>query len=196
MTAPLPPLPANVPHSGGNAFSRWIGRTVLRLGGWKIVGDWPDLPKVVMIVAPHSSAWDVIWGLAVKVAVGVDVVFMGKQEAFWGPVGWLLRRFGGLPVNRSAPGGIVEQVVARMNSSERMWFVIAPEGTRRAVEKWKPGFWRIARRAQVPVLCAWFHYPNRTFGLGPVVELSDDIAADMARLRALFAPYQGRNRGV
>jgi 1-acyl-sn-glycerol-3-phosphate acyltransferase len=195
MRPRIPILPANAPRTG-NALSKWIGRTVLRLGGWTIAGDWPDVPRLVAIAAPHSSAWDVIWGLAAKVAMGVDVVFMGKQEAFWGPVGWLLRRFGGLPVNRSAPGGIVEQVVERMRRSERMWFVIAPEGTRRAVEKWKPGFWRIAKRAGVPVFCIWFHYPDRTLGLGPIVELTDDVHADLVRIRAQFVPYQGRNRGV
>ena len=192
----VPSLPPNAPRSGGNAFTRWIGRTVLRMGGWTIVGDWPDLPKLVIIAAPHSSAWDVIWGIAAKVAMGIEVIFMGKQEAFWGPIGWLLRKFGGMPVNRSAPGGIVEQVVARFRSSEKMWFALSPEGTRRKVEKWKPGYWRIAKRAEVPVYCVWFDYPSRTFGLGPLVELSDDIAADMLRIRALFVPYQGRNRGV
>ena len=191
-----PELSASAPRSGGNAFTRWIGRTVLRLGGWKIVGEWPDLPRLVIIAAPHSSAWDVVWGLAAKVACGLDVVFMGKQEAFWGPIGWLLRRFGGMPVNRSAPGGVVEQIAQRLRSSDRMWFAIAPEGTRRPVEHWKPGFWKIARRAGVPVFCVWFHYPDRTFGLGELVELSDDMAADMVRIRALFKPYRGRNRGV
>ncbi len=195
MRPRIPILPANAPRTG-NALTKWIGRTVLRLGGWTIAGDWPDVPRLVAIAAPHSSAWDVIWGLAAKVAMGVDVVFMGKQEAFWGPVGWLLKRFGGLPVNRSAPGGIVEQVVERMRRSERMWFVIAPEGTRRAVEKWKPGFWRIARRAGVPVFCIWFHYPDKTLGLGPIVELTDDVHADLVRIRAQFVPYQGRNRGA
>lgn len=195
MKPRVPVLPPNAPRTG-NAFTRWIGRAVMQMGGWTIVGDWPDVPHLVAIAAPHSSAWDVVWGLAAKVAMGVDVVFMGKQEAFWGPVGWLLKRFGGLPVNRSAPGGIVEQVVARFASNEKMWFVIAPEGTRRAVEKWKPGFWRIAKRAGVPVFCIWFDYPQRTLGLGPVVELTDDVHADLVRIRAGFAPYQGRNRGA
>jgi 1-acyl-sn-glycerol-3-phosphate acyltransferase len=195
MRPRIPVLPPNAPRSG-NAFTRWIGRMVMRLGGWTIAGDWPDVPRLVAIAAPHSSAWDVVWGLAAKVAMGVDVVFMGKQEAFWGPVGWLLKRFGGLPVNRSAPGGVVEQVSDRLRNSERMWFAIAPEGTRRPVEKWKPGFWRIAKRAGVPVFCVWFHYPERTLGLGPIVELSDDVNADLVRIRAQFAPHMGRNRGA
>ncbi len=151
---------------------------------------------MVIIAAPHSSAWDAIWGLAAKLAMGLDIVFVAKREAFIGPVGWVLRWLGGMPVDRKAPGGVAAQIAARIRSSERMWFALAPEGTRRQVERWKSGFWHIARRADVPVFCAWFHYPDRTIGLGPLVELSDDMDADLARVRALYAPHVGKHRGV
>lgn len=191
----IPTLPPQAPRNG-TRFSRWIGRSVLRLGGWTIAGDWPDVPRMVVIAAPHSSGWDAVWGLAAKLALGVDITYIAKAELFWGPLGWLLRRFGGHPVNRSAPGGIVDQTAAEIRSAERMWFVLAPEGTRKRVEHWKSGFWKIARRAEVPVFCAWFHYPDKTIGLGPLVELSDDFAADMARIREIYRPYQGKNRGT
>ena len=194
MRPVVPPLPARAPRSGGNAMSRALARGVLRLGGWRMVGAWPDVDKVVVIVAPHSSVWDAIWGIAAKVAQGLGIVFIGKKEAFWGPIGWLLRVFGGLPVDRSAPGGIVEQVAGQIKRSERMWFVLAPEGTRRRVDKWKPGFGKIARRAGVPVFCVGFHYPDRTIRLGELVELTDDMEADMKRLRALFVGYRGKHR--
>lgn len=191
----IPEMPPSAPRDG-NRFTRWLGRSLLRLGGWTISGDWPDLPKIVVIAAPHSSGWDAIWGLAAKLAMGADITFIAKAELFVGPLGWLLRRFGGRPVNRAAPGGIVEQTAAQIRDAERMWFVLAPEGTRRRVEHWKTGFWKIARAAGVPVFCAWFHYPERTIGLGPLVELTGDPAADMARIRAIYRPYQGRNRGT
>jgi 1-acyl-sn-glycerol-3-phosphate acyltransferase len=191
----VPGLPPHAPRDG-NDVTRWIGRSVLRLGGWTIAGDWPDLPRIVVIAAPHSSGWDAVWGLAAKLAMGVDITFIAKAELFRGPLGWLLRRFGGRPVNRSAPGGIVEQTAEQIRAADRMWFVLAPEGTRRRVEHWKTGFWKIARRADVPVFCAWFHYPERTIGLGPLVSLTADPDADMARIRAIYRPYQGRNRGT
>lgn len=194
MSERLARLPASAPRSGGNAFTRAIGRSILRLGGWRVTGEWPDIDKVVIIVAPHSSAWDAIWGIAAKVALGLRIVFIGKKEVFWGPVGWLLRLFGGVPVDRSAPGGIVDQVANQMRDAERMWFVLAPEGTRRKVEKWKTGFWKIARRAQVPVFCIGFNYPERTICLGEMVTLTDDMEADVRRIRALFAHYKGKNR--
>ncbi len=192
----LAQLPPAAPRSGGNALSRAFGRAVLRAGGWRVVGEWPDIAKMVIIVAPHSSAWDAIWGIAAKLALGMGIVFIGKKEAFWGPVGWALRMFGGVPVDRSAPGGIVDQVANQMRDAERMWFVLAPEGTRRKVEKWKTGFWKIARRAQVPVFCIGFDYPDREIRLGQMVTLTDDMEADMRRIRLLFAHYRGKHRNA
>jgi 1-acyl-sn-glycerol-3-phosphate acyltransferase len=194
VTPVVPPLPPNGPSSGGNALSRGFGRAVLRLGGWRMVGPWPDVKKLVVIVAPHSSAWDAIWGIAAKVGMGLGIVFIGKKEAFWGPVGWILRKVGGIPVDRSAPGGIVDQVANQIRDSERMWFVLAPEGTRRKVENWKTGFWKIARRAEVPVLCVGFNYPDRTIRIGEVVTLTDDMDADLRRIRGKFAGYRGKHR--
>ncbi|MBP8097770.1 MAG: 1-acyl-sn-glycerol-3-phosphate acyltransferase [Arenimonas sp.] len=191
----LRPLPPAAPRSG-NAFGRALGRSVLRVGGWRVVGEWPDIAKLVIIAAPHSSAWDAIWGIAAKLALGMGIVFIGKKEAFWGPVGWALRMFGGVPVDRSAPGGIVDQVAKQLRDAERMWFVLAPEGTRRKVENWKTGFWKIARRAQVPVFCIGFNYPDRTIRLGELVTLSDDMEADMRRIRLLFAGYRGKHRNA
>ncbi len=196
MRPVVPDMPARAPRSGGNALSRGIGRAVLRLGGWRMVGPWPEIDKLVVIVAPHSSAWDAIWGIAAKVGMGLGIVFIGKKEAFWGPVGWLLKKFGGIPVDRSAPGGIVDQVANEIRASERMWFVLAPEGTRRKVDQWKTGFWKIARRAQVPVLCVGFDYPTREIRIGETVELTDNMEADITRIRALFAHYRGKHRNA
>ena len=196
MRRVVPELPAIAPRTRGNAFTRWIGRSVLRLGGWRVAGEWPQLPRMVIIAAPHSSAWDAFWGIAAKVAMGVQIDFMAKAELFGGPLGWALRIFGAMPVNRSAAKGIIEQVAARMRASDKMWFVLAPEGTRRKVTQWKPGFWKIAKAADVPVFCVWFHYPEKTIGLGPLVELTDDCDADIARIRELYRPHRGRNRDV
>lgn len=196
MRPVVPDLPDNAPRSHGGVLARWLGRTVLRLGGWRMIGPWPDVKKMVVIVAPHSSAWDAIWGIAAKVGLGLGIVFIGKKEAFWGPVGWILRTVGGVPVDRSAPGGIVDQVADQIRASERMWFVLAPEGTRRKVDQWKTGFWKIARRAGVPVLCVGFDYPDRAIRIGELVELSEDMEADLRRIRAKFAPYRGKHRNV
>jgi 1-acyl-sn-glycerol-3-phosphate acyltransferase len=195
VSAPGFHAPPQVPRTR-NAFGRWLGRLVLRLGGWKVVGDWPDVPRLMIIVAPHSSAWDAVWGLAAKLAFELDVRFMAKAELFRGPLGWLLRRFGAEAVDRSRPGGTVGQASQRLREAPRLWLVIAPEGTRKRVEHWKRGFWHIARTAEVPVLCVYFHYPERTIGIGPLLEMGADMEADMQRVRAIYRPYVGKRRGT
>ena len=195
MPTRVPEPPPNAPRSG-SALSRWFGRTILQLGGWTIVGNFPDVPRLVLLAAPHSSGWDAVWGLAAKLAMGVDISFMGKAELFRGPLGWLLRRLGGIPVNRARAHGAVQQASASLCSRERMWFVLAPEGTRKRVEHWRSGFWHIARAADVPVFCAWFHYPDRSIGLGQLFHMTGDLDADMARIREYYQPFVGKHRGT
>ena len=88
------PLPPNAPRVPPSRFSRWLGRTILRLGGWRMAGAFPDIPKLVLIGAPHSSNWDGLWGFAAKLALGLDIRILGKHQLFWWPLGALLRRLG------------------------------------------------------------------------------------------------------
>lgn len=184
-----------MPHFA-DSWARRLCRGVLRLAGWRLVGAFPDCPKLVLIGAPHSSWWDGIWGLMTKVAIGANVHFMAKQELFVGPLGWLLRKLGGLPIDRSAAKGVVEQMIERFHEQPTLWLGITPEGTRKRVERWKSGFWHIAHRAGVPVLAIYFHYPERTIGIGPLFQTSDDAESDIAHMRDYFAPFQGKHRGV
>ncbi len=188
-------LPPSAPRFG-NAFSRGLGRAVLRLCGWRVAGEFPDVPRMVLVIAPHSSFWDGVWGIAGMLALGVRIEFMIKAELFRGPLGWFLRLVGGVPIDRSRAHGAVQQAVARFKREGSTWLLIAPEGTRRRVEHWKSGFWHIARAAQVPVFCTYFHYPERTMGLGVLMQPTDDAEADMARLRQWYLPYVGKNRGT
>ncbi len=192
----VPPLPPSAPRVKPNAFTRWLGRSVLRLGGWRLVGPLPDVSKLVLIAAPHSSNWDGIWGFAAKLALGFEVRLLGKAQLFWWPLVPLLRRLGVIPVDRSSPHGTVQQAVEMIRRSERIWYALAPEGTRKRVERWKTGFWKIAHEAQVPILPAYFHYPDKRIGVGPLFATTGDMAADIAALRAWYRPWIGRNRGT
>jgi 1-acyl-sn-glycerol-3-phosphate acyltransferase len=189
-------LPPNLPRTPPNRVIRWLALRLLQLGGWRMVGAFPDLPKVVLIGAPHSSNWDGIWGFAVKLAMGLDVRIIGKHQLFWWPLGPILRRIGVIAVNRTATHGLIDQLVQRFEQHERFWLGIAPEGTRKRVEHWKPGFWKIAKAAGVPVVPAYFHYPEKIIGVGEPFVLGDDMDADIARIRAWYAPWQGKNHGV
>ena len=190
------PLGARVPRKGRHRFTRWIGRSILKLGGWKMVGQFPDVPKAVLIGAPHSSNWDGVWGFAALLALDLDLRILGKKELFWGPMGWAMRFLGVIPIDRSAPGGFVAQSIETMKHAERLWIGLAPEGTRKRVEHWKTGFWKLAHGAGVPVIHAYFHYPEKIIGIGPALDMSDDMAADMARIRAWYRPWQGKKRGT
>ena len=187
------PLPPSAPRVKPNAFARWLGRTALRLGGWRMVGAFPDIPKLVLIGAPHSSNWDGVWGFAAKLALGLDIKILGKDSLFKVPLlGPALRQMGVIPVDRRAAHGVVEQSAEMIRRAEKFWYGLAPEGTRKPVERWKSGFWKIAKAAEVPVLPAYFHYGHKVIGIGPPFELGEDMAADMARIRDW---YRGVSQG-
>ena len=192
----VPATPPNMPRVKPNRFTRWLGRTFLRMFGWKMVGTLPDIPKLVLIVAPHSSNWDGIWGMAVKIALGLRVHVLGKRQLFFWPLGPILRRLGAVPVDRAAAHGTVGQAISLIRNSDNIWFTLTPEGTRKRVEKWKSGFLKIAHGAGVPVLMAYFHYPEKTIGIGDVYWTTGDEAADMAAIRAWYRPWIGKNRGT
>jgi 1-acyl-sn-glycerol-3-phosphate acyltransferase len=189
----LPAVPAQAPklHS---RFWPWLMRSLLRLSGWRLLGELPDLPKLIIIGAPHSSYWDGVWGLMMKIGLGVNINIMIKREVLDGPLGIILRPIGLIPINRSAALNVVEQMVQRFGEHERMWLGITPEGTRKHVKQWKSGFLRIAREANVPIQTVFIDYPSKTFTLGPLVHASADTDADMAAIRALFRPYRGKHR--
>ncbi len=190
-----PSLPPAMPQFPPNPFRSWCAWW-LHLCGWRLAGEFPDEARLVLIAAPHSSWWDGYWGLLFKVATGADIAFMGKRELFRGPLGWALRKLGGMPVERSSTHGVVEQMVERLVASQRLWIGIAPEGTRKQVRAWRTGFWHIARDAGVPILPASFDYPSKTITLGPLFHVGADMHADLAALRAYYAPFRGKRRAV
>lgn len=188
----LPPNVPSLPDSWWMRLSRWA----IRSSGWRFVGELPNLRKVVVIGAPHSSYWDGVWGLLMKSAMGLDLGVMIKREVLNGPFGPIVRRLGMVPIDRKAATDVVGQMVERFATREKMWLGIAPEGTRKAVKQWKSGFLRIARTANVPILPIFIDYPTKTFTLGALIETTDDAEADMTRIRAMFAGYQGKHRGA
>lgn len=188
-------LPPQVPRFQ-DSWLRACCRGILRLAGWRLAGRFPDVPQAVLIGVPHSSWWDGVWGLLMKVAVGADVKFMAKQELFAGPLGYLLGKLGGVGIDRSAAKGVVEQMVDQFARHPRLWLGITPEGTRKRVSRWKSGFWHIAEQAGVPVLPVYFHYPEKTIGLGPLYRTTGHLETDLLHLRRFFEPYQGKHRGV
>lgn len=182
---PLAEVPSAIPRRGG-PVRRWLGRTVLRLVGWRMVGSLPDEPRILIIAAPHTSNLDFVVGMGLVFAQSLDASWIGKRELFRGPFNRIFRWLGGIPVDRTAPGGIVDDAIAAFRSRNRMILAIAPEGTRKSVERWKSGFHRIALGAGVPVVCGFFDRGRRLVGFGPAVRLTDDLVGDIRRLREWY----------
>ncbi len=191
----LPELPPQAPRRHAR-FWPWLMRHLLRLSGWRLVGELPDEPRLVVIGAPHSSNWDGVWGLMMKIALNIDVNIMIKREVMDSPLGIILRPLGLIPIDRKAAINIVGQMKKRFAEHERMWLGITPEGTRKAVTQWKSGFLRIAHAADVPILPVFFDYPSKTFTLGTPVRATGDFDADMARIRGLFRNARGKHRNA
>ncbi len=187
----LPPLGAAVPRRGNRA-TRALGSALLRLMGWRIEGEFPNLPKLVVAVAPHTSNWDFVVGVSVMFALDLDITFIGKHTLFVGPFDAILRWLGGFPVDRSVAHGVVAESVAGFGRVEQRILVIAPEGTRKRVERFKTGFLHIARGAGLPVLLAALDYGERVVRFGPTMHVGADIEAERARVEAHFAPIRGR----
>lgn len=196
MTGYLPEAPpVNAPQYPQNRWRRLCRWIVIR-AGWKLLGELPDNPHVILLIAPHSSFWDGVWGLLVRVAMGLRIEIMAKAELFATPLGPWVRRLGGIPIRRDVAKGVVEQMVEFFERSESLWLAITPEGTRKAVKRWKTGFWHIAQGANVPIQLVYFHYPEKTIGFGPLLHTGTSVDEDLRRIQAFFAPFQGKHRGV
>lgn len=180
-----------IPRRGG-PVSRWLARSLLRLGGWRVTGSLPNLPRFVVIVAPHTSNWDFLVGVLAKYAIGIRVSFFGKDSVFRPPVGWLMRWLGGRPVDRSNRHGVVHQTVAAIQAAPRFVLALAPEGTRKRVARWRTGFYHIALGAGIPIVLAFFDYPRREVGFGPTLWPSGELERDLEAIGTFYRDKQGK----
>jgi len=166
---------------------------LLSLFGWRVTGQLPNLSKMVIIGAPHTSNWDFIVYFCLMVVLRARLNFIGKHTLFKPPLGGLMRWAGGIPINRSTTKNAVEQVVDAFNAADKLALVIAPEGTRSRATYWRTGFYYMALGAQVPIVLAFVDYPSRTCGIGPHFMPTGDIEKDFEIVRAFYADKTGRH---
>jgi 1-acyl-sn-glycerol-3-phosphate acyltransferase len=145
-----------------------------------------------LIAAPHTSNWDLPYLLAFATIFGVRVNWMGKHTLFRGPVGWLMRKLGGIPVRRHRSNDLVQQMASVIQAEDRIALVVPAEGTRSYTPHWKSGFYHIARAANVPIVLSYLDYARRRGGFGPELIPSGDIREDMEEIRAFYADKKGR----
>jgi 1-acyl-sn-glycerol-3-phosphate acyltransferase len=178
---------------------RWNRPRLARLGawflektGWTIVDDFPGISRCVVIVAPHSSNLDFFVGLAVSWVLDIRPSFVAKHTLFRWPLGATMRWLGGIPVNRKKSVGFVERTIALVTESDRIMLVIAPEGTRKDVARWKSGFYHIAVGSGVPIVPSYLDWNSRTVGFGPPFHTTGDVESDISSLRNFYARFSGR----
>ncbi|MEN9844233.1 MAG: hypothetical protein RLZZ612_2062 [Pseudomonadota bacterium] len=176
-------------------FLKTCSMGFLRVTGWRVEGTLPaTAEKSVLIAAPHTSNWDLPYTLMVAFALNLNVRWMGKHTLFWGPFGPIMRWLGGIAVNRSQSNNLVALSAERIQQHQgAVQLIVPPEGTRSKTRYWKTGFYHIARTAQVPIIMAYMDYARKVSGLGPVFQPTGDVEADMAHIKAFYAPIQGKN---
>ena len=168
----------------GNRFTRAMGTLGLRLTGWELTGKMPDVPKFVIIGAPHTSNWDAIAATFAMLASGFKYTFLIKKEWFFWPMGPIIRALGGYPVDRSNGQDVVAQILTLYEKEDKVCVGIPPEGTRSKVERYKTGYLRVAYAANIPVFICAFDGPNKKVVLDRTMPLSGDIQADNAAIKA------------
>jgi len=177
-----PSMPPNTPAFGG-ALSRALGRLMLRMVGMKLGGTIPDVPKAILLGAPHTSNWDLLLAMGMKYALGLNYSWMMKKEAFFFPFGGMFKKMGGIPIDRKAAKDVVEQMSDWFDANEKAWIGITPEGTRKKVDRYKKGYLRIAYAAKVPVFVVGVNSETRTLVFDQFMDLTGDIDTDNSNIR-------------
>ena len=172
-----------------------LSTAILRLLGWKVEGGIPpELKKYVVIAAPHTSAWDFPLGVFARGSIGEDIKYIGKKSLFKPPFGGLMRKLGGYPVDRGKSQNFVQSVIDIFDRHERFAIALAPEGTRNKVDKFRTGFYYIARGAGIPIIFFTFDYTRRVVTFDPEAFYpTEDAEADLEYIWNYYKGVQGRN---
>jgi 1-acyl-sn-glycerol-3-phosphate acyltransferase len=173
---------------------RYISGQILKLFGWKVIGRIPvDVRKCVVIVAPHTSYWDFVWGRLAYWDMGVKVKFLIKKEVFVFPFGGLLKHLGGIPVNRKSGANMVEVISRMFSKYNSLIITITPEGTRKKVTNWKKGFYYIALKAKVPIALGILDYKTKECGIGKILTPTGDLEKDFKMIEDFYRGRTGKH---
>lgn len=172
---------------------RLLSLLILKLIGWRIVGDKPADPKYIVVAAPHTSNWDFIMFVLAAFVLRYDAHWMGKDSLFRFPIKHLMLWLGGIPIDRSKSNDVVNQMADYYKSVNQLAVIITPEGTRSKVDRWKTGFYHIALKAQVPLALAFIDAKTKTIGFGQNIIPSGDMDADLAKIKQFYSDKKGIN---
>jgi len=182
-----------------SGFMHGLATLLFRLTGWRAEGGVHQPPRFVIIAAPHTSNWDAVIMVVAAYIFRVKISWFIKSEAFFFPLGAIIRFFGGVPIDRSKSSNVVAQAVARLQNSEHLIVAVPPEGTRKHSPGWKTGFYYIAHGAGVPIILGYIDYKRKVAGLGPAFTPTGDIEADFRVFDEFYSkvtPKHPADRGV
>ena len=179
---------------------QWLGRVVLSILGWKVNGGISDEhagKKLVVVLAPHTSNWDGILGVAAIAGLDAKITFIGKHTVFkYFALGAFMRYMGGIPVDRTKPGGIIQDAIDQIREMNGTLIGMAPEGTRSKVKEWKTGFLRIAKELNTKIIPASIDFAKKEILLGDVFTPSGNNVKDIMDLKnyySIFTPKHPEN---
>jgi 1-acyl-sn-glycerol-3-phosphate acyltransferase len=190
--ADLPVLPDNIPTRQGG-LSSFVGLAILNLLGWEVIGQLPKRSKFVVAVAPHTSNWDFVIAISAMLAMKLRVRFMAKNALFIWPFSQILKSWGGIPIDRNAKHGVVEQMVAQFRECEQLILGIAPEGTRKKASQWRSGFLQIAYQANVPVVPLSLDFAKKQLRFHKEVEISSNIENELVKFKENYSGICAKN---
>ena len=168
-----------------------ICQFLMKLWGWKAVNGVMPHDKAIIIGVPHTSAWDFLISFIYYTSVGGVANIVIKKEFFFWPLGYFLKKMGGIPIDRSKGVTVAKQIIAEMNSREVMHIGITPEGTRELTRRWKSGFHTIAKATGATVYLGFFDWGKKEVGWIDTLELTDDPREDIKRMKAYY-----REKGI
>ena len=181
MSAHFPTLPDQVP-SRGSSLSRTIFKKIFLAQGWHFEGEFPNLPKAVAIISPHTSNIDAWHGFTALLGLGIKITIFGKHTLFNTPLKPLLEWIGVIPVNRSIQQGTTQQIIDFIDTQEQIWVGMAAEGTRKQAESFRSGFYRIALGANIPIVMFSFDYNRKTIYCLGVFQPTGNYEQDLERI--------------
>ncbi len=164
-----------------------------KLMGWKVEGDMsPEIKKAIVIVFPHTSWHDFYIGAFARKILNLQINFIAKKELFKFPFGSYFKWMGGAPVDRKSNQNTVQQVVEMFKNHEEFRLAIAPEGTRKKVDKWKTGFYYMALEAKVPIICVAFDYGIKTVKIHAPFYPTNNFSDDLNTLKSFYKGVEGK----
>ena len=181
-------------RSNRSKISQWIGRTVLKSMGWKVAGSIPNEKRILIVAAPHTSNWDFVIGMGALLGLNAKIRWIGKHTLFKPGISWFFRWLGGIPVNRKNPASFIEDVSNMIKKDRGLMIGVAPEGTRKKINRWKTGFLRIAKTTQSKILFISIDAPSKTIKIASnLFTPTEDKENDLEFVKSYFRNFKGIN---